>query len=286
MRARGQFEKQPDLKGLLARAGLLGTLSILTVSGCAHTFAAAQSTPANVEPTKRMPASADPAFEVVTVKPSDPDARGSAIHADAGRFRIKNQTLSTMLLFAYGVHAKQIVDAPAWISADRYDADGVLDTEGEPSLKQMQRITQKMLADRFQLRFHRESREMQVYAITVAKGGPKLEKSKGDPDALGDENDQSHGGQITQTITNFSMADFALIMQFFTDRPVVDQTGLTGKWDFKWTWTADESRVAPDANAAPGMFTAIQEQLGLKLDAVKAPADAFVIDHIERPSPN
>jgi uncharacterized protein (TIGR03435 family) len=75
-------------------------------------------------------------------------------------------------------------------------------------------------------------------------------------------------------------------MQFFTDRPVVDQTGLTGKWDFKWTWTADESRVAPDANAAPGMFTAIQEQLGLKLDATKAQADAFVVDHVERPGPN
>jgi uncharacterized protein (TIGR03435 family) len=103
---------------------------------------------------------------------------------------------------------------------------------------------------------------------------------------LGDESDQSHGAQITQSITNFSMTEFALILQFFTDRPVVDQTGLAGKWNFKWTWTADESRVSPDADAPPGMFSAIQEQLGLKLEAVKAPADVYVIDHIERPSAN
>jgi uncharacterized protein (TIGR03435 family) len=281
MKTSSHFGQQTALKNFLVRAGFLGILSTVTAGGCAHTFSVAQSAPA-----KRMPADADPSFEVATVKPSSPDERGSAIHAEGGRFRIKNQTLTTMLLFAYGVHAKQIVDAPAWLSTDRYDVDGVLDTEGEPSLKQMQRIAQKLLTDRFQLKFHRELREMPVYAITVAKGGPKLEKSKGDPDALGDENDQSHGGEITQSITNLSVSEFALIIQFFTDRPVVDQTGLTGKWDFRWTWTADESRAAPDADAAPGMFTAIEEQLGLKLDAVKAPADVFVVDHIEKPSAN
>ncbi len=281
MKKPGHSASQTTSRSLVLGFGLWGILSTVTVGGCAHTYAGARSAPA-----KRMPADADPSFEVATVRPSSPDERGSAIHAEGGRFRIKNQTLTTMLLFAYGVHAKLIVDAPARLSTDRYDVDGVLDTEGEPSLKQMQRIAQKLLTDRFQLKFHRELREMPVYAITVAKGGPKLEKSKGDPDALGDENDQSHGGEITQSITNLSVSEFALIIQFFTDRPVVDQTGLTGKWDFRWTWTADESHAAPDADAAPGMFTAIEEQLGLKLDAVKAPADAFVVDHVQRPSAN
>jgi len=233
-----------------------------------------------------MPADADPSFEVATVKPSGPDERGSAIHTEGRRLVIKNDTLNTVLLFAYGMHAKQLVDAPAWFATDRYDVDGGLDTEGQPSLKQMQRIVQKLLTDRFQLKFHRETRELAVYALTVAKDGPRLAKSSGDPNALGDESDQSHGAQITQSITNFSMTEFALILQFFTDRPVVDQTGLAGKWNFKWTWTADESRVSPDADAPPGMFSAIQEQLGLKLEAVKAPADVYVIDHIERPSAN
>jgi uncharacterized protein (TIGR03435 family) len=241
---------------------------------------------AKSEAIQRMPADADPSFEVATVKPSSPDERGSAIHVGGRRLTIKNHTVNTMLLFAYGIHAKQIVDAPAWLATDRYDLDGVLDTDGEPSLKQMQHIVQKLLVDRFALKFHHEKRELAVYALTVTKDGSKLTKSKGDPNVLGDENDQTHGGLITMTITNMSMTDFTLIMQFFTDRPVVDQTELTGKWDFKWTWTADESRVAPDSDAPPGMFTAIQEQLGLKLEAVKAPADVFVVDHIERPSPN
>lgn len=194
--------------------------------------------------------------------------------------------MNVMLMFAYGIHPKQLVDAPAWFASDRYDIEGVIDTEGQPSLKQMQHIVQRLLADRFELKFHQETREQSVYAITLAKGGPKLTKSKGDPNALGDESDQSHGAQITQTITNLSMPEFALLIQFFTDRPVVDQTGLTGKWDFKWTWTMDDSRPSPDADAPPGMFTAIEEQLGLKLDAKRAPADMYVIDHVERPSAN
>jgi uncharacterized protein (TIGR03435 family) len=82
------------------------------------------------------------------------------------------------------------------------------------------------------------------------------------------------------------MADFAFIMQFFLDRPMVDQTGLTGRYDFSLRWTFDETQASSDPNAAPGIFTAIQEQLGLKLDAVKAKADVLVIDHVERPSAN
>jgi uncharacterized protein (TIGR03435 family) len=266
---------------------VVATLASSSCFSAAAQDGSGQDAQTKPEATKRMPADADPSFEVATVKPSDPDNHGSAIHVEGRRFVIKNHTMNVMLMFAYGIHPKQIVDAPSWFASDRYDVDGVLDVEGQPSLKQMQRIVQKLLAGRFQLKFHPETRELSVYALAVAKDGPKLTKSKGDPNLLGDENDNSHGGQITQTITNMSMTDFALLMQFFTDRPVVDHTGLTGKWDFKWTWTADESRVAPDAaNPPPGMFTAIQEELGLKLDPVKAPADVYVIDRIERPSPN
>jgi len=234
-----------------------------------------------------MPADADPSFEVATVKLSSPDERGSSMRTQGRRLDIKNQTIHNMLAFAYGIHTKQIVDEPGWLATDRYDVDGIIDTEGQPSLKQMQRIVQKMLADRFALRFHDETRELSVYALRVARDGPKLTRSKGDPNLLGDENDQNHNGVVTQSITNMSMTDFTLIMQYFVDRPIVDQTGLTGKWDLKWTWTTDESRLPADAvNPPPGLFTAIQEQLGLKLEAVKAPAEVFVIDRIDRPSPN
>jgi uncharacterized protein (TIGR03435 family) len=272
------------------RMGLWGLAAMLFVgSECPIALAQsqpAQDAPAKQESPRRMAADADPSFEVATVKLSNPDDRSSAIHTEGTHLSIKNHTVNTMLLFAYGIHAKQIVDAPAWLSTDRYDLDGVLDTDGQPSLKQMQRIVQKLLADRFALKVHHETRELAVYALMPAKDGAKLSRSKGDPNVLGDENDDMRDGERTMTVSNMTMADFTLIMEFYTDRPVVDQTGLQGKWDFKWSWTADESRPSSDTNALPGMFTAIQEQLGLKLEAVRAPADVFVIDHIERPSPN
>jgi uncharacterized protein (TIGR03435 family) len=235
---------------------------------------------------KRMPPDADPSFEVATIKPSDPNSREAGFQMHGRNVVIKNQTVGHMLTFAYGIHPKQLIGEPTWFTTDRYDIVGVPDVEGEPNLKQWQGIVRKVLADRFGLKFHTEKRELTVYAITVAKGGSKMTKSQGDPNTLGDESDNDRGGQTTMKITNMSMTAFALVMQFFMDKPVVDQTGLAGRWDFQWTWTTDESRASPDANAAPGMFTAIQEQLGLKLDATKAQADAFVVDHVEQPSAN
>lgn len=273
--------------GFLSRIGMCGVLFALILAGGVCRHVAAQDAQAKHEAPKHMPADADPSYEVATIKPSNPDDHNSRFSYGGHHLTIKNHTLNTMLVFAYGIHPRQIVDAPAWLGADRYDIDGVLDTEGEPSLKQMQGIVKKLLADRFQLRFHRETRELAVYALTVAKVGPRLTRSKGDPNGLGDENDQIHGGQITMSITNMSMTDFVLIMQMIMDRPVVDQTGLVGKWDFKWTWTSDESRLPPDiTNPAPGLFTAIQEQLGLKLGATKAPVEVLVVDRVERPSAN
>ena len=234
-----------------------------------------------------MPADADPSYEVETVKLSNPDVGQSGFHMRGRRLFIEDKTLRQVFIFAYGIHPKQLIGEPAWFASDHYDIDGVLDVEGQPSLKQMQRIVQKMLADRFALKMHRETRELPVYALRVARDGPKITKSKGDPNLLGDENDQNHNGVVTQSITNMSMTDFTLIMQYFVDRPIVDQTGLTGKWDLKWTWASDESRLPADTvNPPPGLFTAIQEQLGLKLEAVKAPAEVLVIDHVERPSAN
>jgi uncharacterized protein (TIGR03435 family) len=246
-----------------------------------------QDAQASAAPPRRMAADADPSLEVAAIKLSDPDARGTSFHTEGRRLDIKNQTIHNMLAFAYGIHSKQIVDEPGWLATDRYDVDGIIDTEGQPSLKQLQSMLKKLLADRFQLKMHHESRELSVYALTVAKDGPRLTRSKGDPNLLGDENDQNRNGVVTQSIVNMSMTDFTLIMQYYVDRPIVDQTNLTGKWDMKWTWTSDEGRLPADAvNPPPGLFTAIQEQLGLKLEAKRAPADVFVIDHVERPSAN
>jgi uncharacterized protein (TIGR03435 family) len=232
-----------------------------------------------------MAADATPGFEVATIKPSNPNDKNDGFRIKGRHFEIENQTVGKLLLFAYGVHQRQLVDGPDWIGTERFDIDGVPDVEGEPSLKQMQGMVVKLLAERFQVKLHREKRDLSVYAITVGKGGAKMAKSAGDPNGLPDANAEGHGGVLAMKFTNISMADFALLLQFYLDRPVVDQTALAGKFDFKLEYTVDESR-ATDANAAPGIFTAIQEELGLKLEAVKAPVDVMVIDKIERPSAN
>jgi len=276
-----------QLTGILGRLALCGVLFALALAGGMCMSAVAQDAPAKPEAPKPMAVDADPSYEVATVKLSDPNGGNSGFHMRGRRLFIENKTLREIFIFAYGVHPKQVTGEPAWFASDHYDIDGVLDVKGQPSLKQMQHIVQKLLADRFALQFHRETRELPVYALTVAQSGPKIVKSKGDPNVLGDEEVGTHAGQTTMTIFNMSMTDLTLILQFIMDRPVVDQTGLVGKWDFKWAWTSDESRVPPDAtNPPPGMFTAIKEQLGLKLEAKKAPADVYVVDHVERPSSN
>lgn len=167
------------------------------------------------------------------------------------------------------------------------------DGEGQPNDKQWKSMVQKLLADRFQLAFHRDKKELPAYALVVAKTGPKLTKSEGDPNGLPG---LFFRGLGVLPARNANMADFAGLMQSAVlDRPVVDQTGLSGRFDFELKWTPDETqfgalgmRPAPSENpdAPPGLFTAIQQQLGLKLDSVKIPVEVFVIDRVEKPSEN
>ena len=235
--------------------------------------------------SKRMAADAHPAFEVAAIKHSDPNHRNSGIHMNGRHFNIENQTVENLMLFGFGVSKSQIVGAPDWLDSERFDVDGVPDVEGEPGVKQMQEMVRKLLADRFGLKTHPEQREMNVYALTVAKGGPKLKKSESAPDALPDQTSHGSGGIREMKFTNNGMDVFALSMQFYLNRPIVDKTGLGGKWDFELKWTYDDSRVT-DPNAPPGLFTAVHEQLGLRLDAVKAPVDVMVVDAAERPTEN
>ena len=155
-------------------------------------------------------------------------------------------------------------------------------------------MLQKLLADRFQLKFHRDKKDLSAYVLTVAKSGPKLKKSEGDPNGLPG---LFFRGLGVLTVQNATMPDFTHLMQSAVmDRPVVDQTALAGRWDFVLKWTPDESqfsgmgmKVPPPSEAAdapPPLFTAIQEQIGLKLDAGKVPVEVLVLDRVEKPSEN
>ena len=227
----------------------------------------------------------EPAFDVATIRLSDLDAHSSGFRTRGHRISCANETLGSIVSFAYGLHAKQIVDAPAWFDSDRYDIEGFPDVDGVPSLKQQQEMFRKLLASRFQLVFHRDKHDLPIYAMTVAKGGPKLTKSAGEADGLPDATGNQRNSSMTMKFTNVSMADLVLNLNFYADRPVVDQTGLAGKYDFVLSWTLDDSRVS-EPDAPPSLFTAAREQLGLKIEAVKGPAEVLVIDRVERPSQN
>ena len=166
----------------------------------------------------------------------------------------------------------------------KFDIDGKSDTEGEPNLAQQREIIQRLLADRFGLRFHRETRALPVYALRLAKGGPKLAPAA-DPGAKSLEQSSGHDSERTLAYTSATIPYFILVEQFWCDRPLVDQTGLTGRYDFKLHYTSDEVH-STDPDAPPGLFTAVQEQLGLKFEPAKAPVEVLVIDHIEQPSEN
>lgn len=249
------------------------------------------------EPPKELPAmaaDAKPSFEIATIKPSKPEQPGLYFRVQGRKLTTLNTTLVDLLGFAYGVQKKQILGLPAWAEADKFDLAGEPDAPGAPNDKQWKGMMRKLLAERFKLTFHHDKKELSVFAISVAKTGSKLTASQGDPDGLPGNFFRGLGDMVN---SNSTLQDFADVMQAAVlDRPVVDQTGIKGRFDFTLKWTPDESqfggmgvKVPPPsdkADALPSLFTAMQEQLGLKLDATKAPVDVIVVDHVEKPTDN
>ena len=248
-------------------------------------------------PPKMMDAKAKPAFEVATIKPSDPNQPGWGINVNrSGLFTTRNTNLSDLIKFAYSVHPKQIVGAPSWADSDRFDISGKPDTPGLPNVDQMRAMVQKLLADRFSLAFHGEKKELSAYAITVAKGGSKLKKEENAPVPV-----PGFGGRPQQgfNVRNATIAEFAAIMQAqFMEQPVVDQTGLGDtRYSFILKWTPDASQSvgfgaaqapppAPEADAPPDLFTAVQQQLGLQMKSARTAVDVMAIDKVQRPTEN
>jgi uncharacterized protein (TIGR03435 family) len=251
--------------------------------------------PAPPPPPKRIPADANPTFEVATIKPTQ-EGTGFSIHpTNSGELVATDASVAYLIKFAYEVHPRQIMKGPAWLDTDKYDLTAKPDMEGQASLKQMRVMVQKLLADRFQLTFHREKIELPAYAVTVAKGGPKLTKNDTNPDG----NPGYGGGPAGMRVVNSTIAEFiSFVLNDSVGLPVVDQTGLgSARYNFVLKWTPDASQSQPGGVAAgappadnpeapPDIFTAMEQQLGLKLESTKTLVDVMVIDHVEKPSPN
>jgi len=263
---------------------------LVAIAACAYCGAQAAAPPA-------MAADASPVFAVATIKSSNPARPGWVLGTKGTHFFALNANVNDLIAFGYGVHAKQIVGGPPWFAADKFDIEGVPDHEGRPNREQLASLVRGLLVDRFQLVVHHEQRELAVYVLTVGKSGSKLTKSAAvatTPSGYG------FGPLGSMKVMNMTMAAFCSVMQrVVLDKPMVDQTGLTDRYDFTLKWTPDESQFiqmrgagysvpagGDDPNAPPGLYTAIQEQLGLKLEATKALTDVIVVDRAERPSAN
>ena len=247
-------------------------------------------------PSLHAPANTSPEFDVATIKASNPEMPGKQFMAKGHEFVTINTTLNDLITFAYGVHARQVAGGPAWMASEKFDLNGKSAGESQPTDAQWKNMIRKLLEDRFKFTYHREPRALPVYALTVAKSGPKLTMSEADPNGLPGIGFRGFGNM---PVSNATMADFAAMMQgAVLDRPMIDRTGLKGRYDFTLKWTPDDSQFigmrpprmsmpgSDDPNAPPNLFAAIQEELGLRLEATKAPVDVMIIDHVEKPSAN
>ena len=258
---------------------------------------AAWEIPAPPPPPKLMAADADPSFEVATIKPNDTGATSmQGLRVNGRNFTTRASSLSDLVAFSYNVQLKQISGLPDWAEKDRYDLAAVPDVEGVPNAQQLRSMIRKLLADRFQLKLHTEKREMSAFVLTVGKDAPKItpNESKGPLPGLGFGPGK---GGINLGVHNGTMDDFTgFLQQLVLDRPVVDQTGIKGRYDFTFVFTPDDSQFnghppqlpkqADGVDVAPSLFEAIQAQLGLKLEAKKTMVDTIVVDHVEKPSAN
>jgi uncharacterized protein (TIGR03435 family) len=205
-----------------------------------------------------------PTFEAASIKPAAPGGRGGRATASADRYIYANTTVSNILIRGYGLKAYQ-VDGPGWIKTERYDI--IAKAPDNTSNDQIPLMLQALLAERFQLKLHRESREMQVYLLVTGKGAPKYQKSGGE---LGYNMD--NGQRVLRNHTMVQLADF---LTFTVQRPVLDRTSLPGTYNIPLEMSQEE--LGKSDGSAPSIFT-IVESIGLKLESRKTPVEVIVVD--------
>jgi uncharacterized protein (TIGR03435 family) len=228
------------------------------------------------------------AFEVIAIKPSPAGTRGGMIRPLPGgqTYRATGVPARLMMKLMYKITDSQIAGAPSWMDTDLYDVEA---KAAKPSnIDELHEMFQTLLADRFKLQFHRETREIRAYVLTVDKAGPKMKVSEGeaeDPFAIPIR--PTGPGKISGT--RVPMSYFAWFMAQQLNTPVVDKTGLDKLYDFTFEVTRPpegESGGPPTAPDFTAMFAALHQQLGLNVEQRKAPVEVFVIDHVERPAEN
>ncbi len=236
-------------------------------------------------------------FDAVSIKPSDPLAMNMHIGiGPSGSFEASGVNLMSLIVQAYDVRGFQIVGGTGWMNDDKYaivtkdeakspngaELSAMNDAQRQQVQERLMAKVQAMLADRFQLKIHRETKEMPVYELTVAKGGVKMETAPEDGNHdVGLNSSRTNDARTGVTGKRLPMDVLARFLSNQVGRTVVDRTGLTAHYNFKLVYSADMGDTT-----GPSIFTALQEQLGLKLEAAKGPVEVLVIDRAEKPSEN
>jgi uncharacterized protein (TIGR03435 family) len=281
-----------------------------TAEGQSPVTAGAPSAPMSTLPTSAS-------FEVASIKPNHSGEVRFFVGWQPGRFNATGMTVKFLITLAYDVKDFQVSGGPSWVNSERYDIDAKepdsiaqeMDKLPREQRQQLARsMLQSLLADRFQLKLTRGTKELPAYALVVAKNGPKLQEAKPvdtPPDAPSGPNGHPRGpmmriGRGELNAQGVGLGFLASVLSQQLGRQVLDQTGLKGNYDLTLKWTPEQGEgmmmggpggpppdgaPPPDASG-PSIFTALQEQLGLRLEATKAPAEALTIDHVERPSEN
>lgn len=277
-----------------------------------------------VSPCTPLFAQASTQFEVASIKPSAPGGRGIQIQiSPGGRFTAKNVTARFLMQQAFGIRDFQISGAPGWAGSERYDVTAK--AEGNATPEQLKPMLQALLAERFQLKFHRETKEAMGYLLVVGKNGPKMKQSPDSDDGPGPAQGPRPGGgpggpgpgagpggpggpggprggmvRMGRGLIDAQGVPMTMLATQLSNqlgRSVVDKTGLKGDYDVKLEWNPDDSQAlgprevgnetaAPVDSVGPSIFTALQEQLGLKLEGQKGPVDLLILDKIEKPVEN
>lgn len=231
-------------------------------------------------------------FEVAAIKPhASSGTMNGGWRFTTDSFSVTNLTLKTMIFYAYNLRSgEQLEGLPKWARTDAWDIQAKLDADAVQQVHKLDReqhadenrlMVQNLLAERFQLRIHHKARDLPVYDLTLAKGGSKLKPAAASDKASGWN---WRDGSFEGTDVGPDALAYSLSSSDEVGRVVVDKTGLSGKYDIKLKWTPEGKQETADSG--PSLFTALQEQLGLKLVSTKGPVDTLVVDHVEKPTPN
>jgi uncharacterized protein (TIGR03435 family) len=221
------------------------------------------------------------AFDVASIRPNHSGSTDSNVDSTAGgRLTVTNETLRELIKLAFSVKGYQIVGAPGWIDSERYDIAAKTESTAKLSLEELKALLRALLADRFSMKSHRETKEGTIYTLRIGKDGSRLTRHD---DGTGTKARASCGHLLGGRVTT---AVLATMLSRQLEHDATDETGLPGKYDFQLDWTPDAGPCPGAITDQPSIFTAVQQQLGLRLESAKGPVEILVIDHIQAPSEN